>query len=766
MINQKSLACLHPELAKEWHLTKNGDSTPDDISAGSGKKVWWRCEKSHEWLATISNRTRNRSGCPYCSGKKAWPGFNDLKTINPGLASEWHPSKNDELAPNNVVAHSDKKVWWLCKKGHEWMAVIKDRQNGNGCPYCSGRLPIPGETDLATVFPDIAKEWHSIKNGDLMPTQVTSRSNKKVWWQCKEGHEWYATVDSRSRTICPICTNRKILVGHNDLATTHPTIAAQWHPAKNGKLTPKMITYGSLKSVWWLCKKGHEWKVSPNARTNHENGSLTNCPICSSELRTSFPEQAIFYYLCTVTTAESRNTAYGKELDIWLPELQVGIEYNGIYYHTDSRRDVEKISFFKEKNIRIITIMESKRNFVSSGVIEYDYKKAKQLDWAISELFEQLGYIPPDINTERDALRIQEQYVRMEKENSIAVKFSQISNEWHPSKNGRLKPEMFSFSSHAKVWWLGKCGHEWSQTIKNRTLANSGCPICSGKEVSSGFNDLATKNPEVILLWHPTKNGELTPTQVTPQSGKKVWWQCKRGHEWLATISCVSNGSRCPICSNHKIMIGVNDLGTTHPELANEWHPTKNGEITPQQVTYGNDKKFWWKCAESHEWQASPNSRTNSKAGCPYCSNKKILPGYNDLWTTNPDIARQWNFDRNGELQPQYVSVGSSKKVWWLGDCGHEWEMTVRNRITGQNCPYCSGKKILAGFNDLATNYPDLVKEWHPNKNNIEPSEITRGSNAKVWWKCAKGHEWEAIVANRSKGAGCPKCYRDSRGAN
>ena len=125
-------------------------------------------------------------------------------------------------------------------------------------------------------------------------------------------------------------------MGYNDLSTIHPIIASQWHPTKNGKLTPKMITHGSTKKIWWQCEKGHEWQVSPNARTNHVDANLTNCPVCSSELKTSFPEQAILYYLSKVTSTENRNIAFGKELDIWLPDLRVGIEYDGIYYHSNA----------------------------------------------------------------------------------------------------------------------------------------------------------------------------------------------------------------------------------------------------------------------------------------------------------------------------------------------------------------------------------------------------------------------------------------------
>lgn len=618
------LATMFPHIAEEWHPTKNGDLTPSLIAAKSSKRVWWRCSKGHEWKISVSNRTGNKSGCPYCKGKKAFVGYNDLATVNPVLAEEWHPTKNGTLTPESVVAGSDKSVWWRCKRGHEWKAVIKQRHRGDGCPYCSGRLPIVGETDLATVYPDIAAEWHPVKNGHIMPTDVTAKSSKKFWWKCKEGHEWETSPEQRQRAGCPYCGNKKVLRGYNDLATTHPELAAQWHPTKNGKLTAEMVSYGSTQHVWWQCEKGHEWYASPNGRTNKEGHTLLNCPICSSELKTSFAEQAIFYYLKMHTEAYNRCQVQGKELDIWLPLFNIGIEHDGIYYHQNEEKDNTKKRFFLEHGIQIITVRESKRETVDKGVIEYDYRDLKSLNNAIETILGSLKIASKvHINVEKDSIDIQNQYVNMTKENSLAKQYPNLAAEWHPTKNRQLTPDQFSCGSHKKVWWLGNCGHEWQAVIKNRVASGAGCPVCAGKVVLEGVNDLKTLKPDVANLWHPVKNGTVSASQVTPFSSKKAWWMCEKGHEWYATISGVSGGARCPYCANQKVWPGYNDFGTTHPELAAEWHPTLNGDLKPQNVTYGSTKSVWWKCKEGHEWKQTLNSRTNGSGKCPECSKKR-----------------------------------------------------------------------------------------------------------------------------------------------
>ena len=161
-----------------------------------------------QWQANIDSRTRG-NGCPYCSGKYTVKGENDLQTLNPVLAKEWNYEKNDGLSPEDVTPNSGKKVWWKCSKGHEWQAKIYHRNNGSGCPYCSGRYAIKGENDLQTINQTLAREWNHEKNNELTPCDVLPNSNKKVWWKCSEGHEWQATIYNRNKGIgCPIC--RKI----------------------------------------------------------------------------------------------------------------------------------------------------------------------------------------------------------------------------------------------------------------------------------------------------------------------------------------------------------------------------------------------------------------------------------------------------------------------------------------------------------------------------------------------------------------------------
>jgi hypothetical protein len=203
------------------------------------------------------------------------------------------------------------------------------------------------------------------------------------------------------------------------------------------------------------------------------------------------------------------------------------------------------------------------------------------------------------------------------------------------------------------------------------------------------------------------------------------------------------------------------NLMATNPKLAKEWHPTKNGDLTPFDVTQSSNKKAWWICGKGHEWEAQIYSRTN-KTGCPYCVGKAACDD-NCLQTLNPELSKEWHPTRNGSITPRDVTSKSGKKAWWVCDKGHEWEASISSRGNGTGCPCCCGKKVCDD-NCLKTVNPQLSEEWHPTKNGrLTPKDVTPGSIRKVWWICEKGHEWNATLLNRNRGSGCPFCFRSKK---
>lgn len=432
---------------------------------------------------------------------KPLPG-RSLAELHPGLADQWHPTRNGDITPFMVTPASGKKVWWLGPCGHEWDAPPTSRTvSSTGCPVCKNKRVVQGFNDLATTSPELAREWHPTRNGELLPTMVTSKSSKRVWWLGPCGHEWDVKIVDRTQhsTGCPYCNgNTRIQIGINDLATIDPELASEWHPDRNGQLTPRDVRRSSVKKVWWLGPCGHEWQSTIAHRS-----SGRNCPYCA-----------------------------GKRVLVGFNDLK----------STDP----------------------------------------------------------------------------------------EIAMQWHPTKNGDVTPESVGRGSERRIWWTSH-GHEWIATVSDRTSKKQGCAICSGSQVQRGVNDLSTTRPDLVRMWHPTKNQNLDPTSITSGSKKKVWWLGDCGHSWTASVVHLASGRGCAVCRGLQIEVGVNDLESQYPELAAQWHPTKNEGLTPRDVTSSSARKVWWICENGHEWRTGVNGRQYGAIGCPGCSDYGFSPS-RDGW--------------------------------------------------------------------------------------------------------------------------------------
>ena len=237
---KRSLKNRFPEIAKQWHPTKNDPLTPDAVSFGSNQRVWWQCQrnKKHEWQTRIDHRTSKPSigiKCPFCVDPEK-----SLATLSPDIAKQWHKTKNGNKTASDVTNQSNKQAWWQCPDidEHEWEAKISDvtRKDEVSCPHCK---------KLVFRFPLIAKEWHPTKNATPTAGDISYGSNEKVWWQCSDNpeHIWDATIVNRTlhKTGCRICNSNDVVTDQNSLASLSPDIAKQWHPTKNKPLKPDQI---------------------------------------------------------------------------------------------------------------------------------------------------------------------------------------------------------------------------------------------------------------------------------------------------------------------------------------------------------------------------------------------------------------------------------------------------------------------------------------------------------------------------------------------
>jgi hypothetical protein len=418
----------NPELITEIHPTKNVGIDFSILKNNSSQIVWWICKKNekHIWDRSIRVRVKQDYGCPYCSGKRTIR-EESFGFLFPEISKEVNPVKNIDFDPFTTAPQSSKKIWWLCSKGHEWKSPIYMRTGkGQSCRKC--RLL---KNSLLNKYPEIAKEWHPIKNLPLTPDKVGPSSNLSVHWQCyvNFSHEWRAKINSRTyaNNQCPHCRKiRKQKEGKISLLEFNPELSKQWHPSRN-KFGPSEVTPGSNKKVWWVCPDNpdHIWPASIGNRAKKGRG----CPICANRniepkdsLEKKFPDIAEQWHPTKNGNYTPQNVSYGSAYYAW---WQCKSEYKHEWQETVHARTQRK---------KMICRQCSKSRF--------------------------------SLN------------------NSLQAVYPEIAAQWHPTRNDNLKPSEVSKASGKKVWWLCPVNpqHEWDAQIKNRTILKSGCRLCDDEK--------------------------------------------------------------------------------------------------------------------------------------------------------------------------------------------------------------------------------------------------------------------------------------------
>lgn len=719
---------------------------------------------------------------------------NLLKNEYPEVASLYNRDLN-ERPLEMITCGTSYMAHWTCPHcGEDFVRRVSHMLDYHSptCPNCSEILcKNPPRTIVKGIkkvsdFPEVLKDWDYIKNS-YNPTELAAGHNKSVFWKCHIcGAEWTTSPNHRcygDKNGCPSCADKQrratwvntALSKSGSLAELYPEIAKEWDYLKN-KDAPDRVLPHSNKGYWWTCPKGHSYKSTVSHRTERGSG----CPYCSSKI--------------VLPGFNDLSTLYPELLSWW--------DYN----------------------------------------------------------------------------------------------------------NNKIAPSDIFPNSNKKYHWICPKGHKFETTACS-IVRGRGCPVCAGKKVLCGYNDLASQNPELAAEWHPTKNGTATPETVTQKSNKAFWWKCHIcSYEWRAPVNA-RNVNGCPNCSKkgesipeYVIMFylqkagitcihkykpwGVNgkeidiylpdfktgieydgvvyhnkerdsaksklckikgislirlreeglpclsfpdiqipvsidlrerndafanlvkplnclfeclktpvpdidlhrdlksiiaiyetskgqkSLAYVNPALAAEWDYTKNKGLTPEQVSASSSLTASWVCPRGHKWDAKIYSRNSNGCGCPYCSNQKVLKGFNDLLSQRPDIAEEWAEDN--EYSPDEYVYQSNKKVnFKCKICGTTWVTPISSRtLQGTGCPVCGMKKSAAGRintyiqknGSLQEKFPDIAQEWDYGKNSASPSEYTAFSKKSVWWVCKNGHSYKAVIGNRTRGGtDCPICYNSRR---
>ncbi|MBR3593243.1 MAG: hypothetical protein IKL44_01075 [Clostridia bacterium] len=598
----------------------------------------------------------------------------------------------EDIDISKVCINSSKAINWKCKNGHTFKEKINVMyKRKNKCFYCTGRLVWSGENDLQTLYPEIAKEFDIIKNGTT-PEKISPKDTNLYWWTCSEKHHSFLqSVEHRvnRKTKCPYCSGRKVVCGENDLETLFPDIAKEWDKEKNNGVLPKDVSPYTYNSYWWICPKGHSYKKKVVQRTRFHKP--VDCPKCIKAHSTSFPEQAIYYYVkkCFPDAINRYKELFekGMELDIYIPSFKIGIEYDGAAFHNDKeqhRRELKKYLVCKKLGIKLIRIKETQNTWTDTAdEIFYVSKRMNDIEFSefirgffgsafffktytfetndTKDAFLNRRYgFPTDFNVSRDRPEILEYLVDVEK--SFGSQCPEMAAMWDEQGNGKLTPFMFtSGSNYLASWKCPKCGGTWKSPIASIVSRKAiSCRACSMREngntvtkvKTAKHGSLASKSELLLKQWDFEANGSLSPYEIPLNYSFKVAWKCdKCGYKWSSSPNArvrANKISDCPHCAGRVALLGVDDFETLYPDIAKEWDYEKNGNVSPSQIRPHSNKKYFWVCSAcGNSYAAYPGNRVKG-SGCPVCARIKV-------GQKNSKLVGQ--FDENGGLIKTYQGL-------------------------------------------------------------------------------------------------------------
>ena len=332
----------------------------------------------------------------------------------------------------------------------------------------------------------------------------------------------------------------------------------------------------------------------------------------------------------------------------------------------------------------------------------------------------------------------------------------ELTAEFDLEFNEPLTTAQLIAGTNKKLWWrCSKCGHLWQATGADR-VRGYGCPACSNKVVTEK-NNMAITHPELTKEFDREKNAPLIPENLIAGTQKKLWWCCQTcDYKWQAT-GADRKEHGCPACSG-RVPTATDNLAVIRPDLAAEFDIVANAPVTPQTVKAGTTKKIWWRCMTcGHKWQATGAARIKS-GGCP-AHTGRVPTATNNMSVTHPQLAKEFDYEKNAPLAPEALIAGTNKKLWWrCQTCDYKWQATGAARVRGNGCPSCSNRVVTVN-NNMAVTHPQLAQEFDREKNApLTPETLVAGTGKRLWWRCQKcGHSWLARGSLRVFGRGCPK---------
>ena len=734
MSKKRIFAEEHPEYLKYWDFEKN-TLDPYKIGPMCNEKAYWKCEHGHRFERIVFNVSRGNTTCPECKKRST------MVISKPGIMKFWDKEKNT-FDPEITPARSNEYAWFKCPEcGYSWRTQICGRLRTDKCPACETNNVIrKGVNDFRTVSPQLALDTSDELNPDIDLNKLGIGSKTRIHWKCHIcGFEWDAPIHGRAHryngnngiAACPACAKVRRKDGYD---VDYPELVPLYSP--NNPI-PLNEVRGIKAKFLWICPKHGEYEQQLGHMIRALKNGTIGCPYCNGfKVRREDSAGAKAPELIKEWASSNESTLYeyapnSKYLATWCcPDC--GTKWKAPIYERVQGYGKCPTCYgnktFKERYPELEKYYAKDNTLPYEDAIVSDYtprnwicEKGHEFTASFYKIHDQ-GFRCPYCENKK----------ALKGYNDFEHLYPVLAQDYDEEKNGNKASEVVV--SYRNAYFKCKNGHSFVRPIIRHVELNGQCPICSGTVLKKGSNDLATIYPAVILFWDYEKN-EKRPDQVLATLDNSYHFVCSNGHHFKCTLrELVENDFHCPVCEGKRVDPEKTSLQALNPELASEF--SVNNKSTASQIAFDTSKKVLWTCPTCGEDYLYPvNERKIGDNSCPYCNHTKLKSGVNDLTITNPQLASE--FSPRNDKKANEVGEWQKYEVFWIcPTCKQEFRREVRKMAAGfDECPICTGRVAIEGYNSLADEHPDIPFIWSE-KNDKKPTEVTSISSYDAIWYC------------------------------
>ena len=737
--------------------------------------------------------------------------MSDFITDFPALLKYWNFDSNIKLEIEKLAITSKKHVSWKCPNcSYEWKASVAKSykqvlNHTKICPVCDlGEVLVKGENAISDRFPNFLEyinfHYENIESIQNEIENLTFTSKRLFHFKCPTCHVGWKDVANTSRLLTKKLNKKVVHAGCNEYKhcvpfyKAYPNLGKIYLSGGYNELEFEKLTLSDNVTIprKWKCDKcKYFFDLSIDKLISRIKRNGFYCTKCEATFDTaikvnvkplSYTDKHLLDQLVKNHIKKNMIDCLSNIVATWKC-----MKCNGEYECSVVKRHQEGCPYCSDKQmLKGYNTLQETHPYLEKfwdksndkSISEYWHKSFDVLNWKCPCCNIQFQCSPVEMisrtnleNSNFETCPKNCDWNKLVFNNDIFHNSPRLRKEW--SKKNNIPVHLaLSHIDTKKYWWnCSICQGEYLCSIPIRREVIDSCPYCNDEQPLKGYNTISDIHPELTSYWSSKNTQKIDEITLSEAKNKKYIWLCDccnlEFNEKLSIVldkfSNINNRELkkiCPYC-NKKIPKPEESLGYKKPFLKSEWLENINGDI--YNVFSNSNDIIEWICRKCHRnFKAKISNRAEDDKCCPYCSNRILIKGINDLATTHPHLIKEWS--NLNDRQLSCLTNKSSYKAWWkCSVCSNTYQQVVSSKLISKtSCPYCRKTKVLKGFNDLATTHPWLIKEWSTlNDRDRDSSSIMCNSNYRAWWKCAecsKEYRQSVKKKNLMNKSCCPYC--------